>query len=358
MLVRKPHIYSIPVKSELSESDIICILDTDVIIWEGDPADPTRKPPEMYTLIENFCLGIRRLEIFGRPSSLRRGWVTVMTKGFDRQLAVSDDGTVHVEGEEGGQATKWRKETWDEKVKQLLTNGKSVVPMTSEIDALRPKSPVRHGQNMSSGGGSAMSGGVAVGIPPGTNANTMSNTSRFTPGNRPNSFINHSPVVLPQNQMVGQNQMMVQSGMMGMGMGVNQLGMGMGVPVPIDDMMPSVSGWNQMMNVGVGMNAMGGMNVGGMGPPGMPGGHGPGHAGLNTNNVNVGMTPVVPMSGVNVGPHMSMHHHQMMNQMGLAAGGFQGHSAVGFGGGVPVFNPAMNNAGMGWGDQGACICAT
>lgn len=30
----------------------------------------------MYTLIENFCLGLRRLEIFGRPYSLRPGWVT------------------------------------------------------------------------------------------------------------------------------------------------------------------------------------------------------------------------------------------------------------------------------------------
>ncbi|KAF8890670.1 MT-A70-domain-containing protein, partial [Infundibulicybe gibba] len=63
-----------------------CNVDTDVIIWEGDPLDPTRKPPEMYTLIENFCLGVRRLEIFGRPSSLRRGWVTVLGQGQDERL--------------------------------------------------------------------------------------------------------------------------------------------------------------------------------------------------------------------------------------------------------------------------------
>lgn len=320
--------------------------DTDVIIWEGDPADPTRKPPEMYTLIENFCLGIRRLEIFGRPSSLRRGWVTVLTKGLDKQLQLSEDGTVHVEGEEGGQATKWRQEIWDEKIKQLLTNGKTVVPMTPEIDVLRPKSPVRHGQNMSGGGGSAMSGGVAVGIP--SNANT-SNTAnnRFASGNRPPSFINHPPVSLPQNQM-GQNQMMVQPALMGMGVGVNQLGMGIGVPVPIDDMMTSVPGWNPMMNV----NAMAGINVGGIGPPGMPGSHN--HATLGVNNVNVGMTSVGPMGGVNVGSPMPMHH-PMMGQMNIGAGGFQGHSAVGFGGGVPVFNPAMNNGGMGWGDQGETL---
>jgi mRNA (2'-O-methyladenosine-N6-)-methyltransferase len=321
------------------------LLDTDVIIWEGDPADPTRKPPEMYTLIENFCLGIRRLEIFGRPSSLRRGWVTVMTKGLDRQLSMAEDGSVNVEGEEGGKATKWRQEVWDEKVKQLLMNGKPIVPMTPEIEALRPKSPVRHSQNMSGGGSSGMSGGVAVGIPSNANTNTgSSNVSRFASGNRPNTYVPPPPVTLPQNQMIDPNQIMVQPGIIGMGMGVNQFGMGVGVPVAVDDMMSS--GWNPMMNV----NTMGGMNVGGMGPPGMHGGHGHGHAALNANNVGV---TVGPMAGVNVGSPMSMHH-QMMGQMNMGPGGFQGHSAVGFGG-VPVFNPAMNNAGMGW-DQGELWC--
>lgn len=75
--------------------------DTDVVIWEGDQEgacalqisilptwdilihtlDPTRKPPEMYSLIESFCLGARRLEVFGRRRpghQLRRGWVTVL----------------------------------------------------------------------------------------------------------------------------------------------------------------------------------------------------------------------------------------------------------------------------------------
>lgn len=76
----------------------IRVLDTDVIIWEGDPegmpfsihthghwitsvSDPTRKPPEMYALIESFCLGARRLELFGRRRpghQLRTGWVTVL----------------------------------------------------------------------------------------------------------------------------------------------------------------------------------------------------------------------------------------------------------------------------------------
>lgn len=316
-------------------------LDTDVIIWEGDSADPTRKPPEMYTLIENFCLGIRRLEIFGRPSSLRRGWITVMTWGIDCQLSLSEGGSVHVEGEEGGQAVKWQQEIWEGKIKQLLSNSRAVVPMTSEIDALRPKSPVRHGQSISGGGGSAMSGGVAVGIPSNTNTSVNTpNANRFTSGPRPNAFINQSPVILAQNQMVAHNQMMVQPGMMGMGVNVNPLGIGIGFPVPMDDVMSP--GWNPVMNMGSNMSAI---NMGAMGPHGMSGGHG------HTLNPTVGMTPVGPMGGVNIGPPISLQYPQMMSQMNLGPGGFQGHTAVGFGG-VPIFNPSMGNAGMGWGDQG------
>ena len=51
--------------------------------------DPTRKPPEMYSLIESFCLGARRLEVFGRRRpghQLRRGWVTVL---------LDDDGDIN-----------------------------------------------------------------------------------------------------------------------------------------------------------------------------------------------------------------------------------------------------------------------
>ena len=36
-----------------------------------------RKPSEIYSIIENFCLGVRRLELFGNDQSMRPGWVTV-----------------------------------------------------------------------------------------------------------------------------------------------------------------------------------------------------------------------------------------------------------------------------------------
>jgi len=259
-----------------------------------------------------------------------------MTWGVDRQLPLTEDGSLHVEGEEGGQATKWQQEIWEEKIKELLSNSKAVVPMTSEIDVLRPKSPVRHGQGISSGGGSAVSGGVAVGIPSNTN-NPSAN--RFTSGPR---FTNQSPVLLAQNQMVAHNQMMIQPGMMGIGVSVNPLGMGIGFPVSMDDV--TSPGWNSMINMGSNVNTMNNINLGAMGPHGMSGGHAHSHA----LNANMGMTPVGPMGGVNIGPPLSMQHPQMMGQMN---GGFQGHAAVGFGG-VPVFNPSMSHVGMGWGDQG------
>lgn len=94
-----------------TDSNIVhCNVDTDVVVWEGDaegssrfpffsplaipslraqmrtrtddrfsssPADPNLKPPEVQSLIENFCLGTRRLHLYGSPHALRRGWLTV-----------------------------------------------------------------------------------------------------------------------------------------------------------------------------------------------------------------------------------------------------------------------------------------
>ena len=54
-----------------------CNVDTDVVVWEGDARDPALKPPELQSLIENFCQGTRRLHLWGSPRSLRRGWLTV-----------------------------------------------------------------------------------------------------------------------------------------------------------------------------------------------------------------------------------------------------------------------------------------
>ena len=60
-----------------------CNIDTDVILWPGEPTrpggppSPVPKPPELYDMIEHFCLGTRRLELFGTNRNVRRGWLTV-----------------------------------------------------------------------------------------------------------------------------------------------------------------------------------------------------------------------------------------------------------------------------------------
>ncbi|WFC94225.1 mRNA (2'-O-methyladenosine-N(6)-)-methyltransferase [Malassezia brasiliensis] len=64
-----------------------CNIDTDVILWPGETIEPgvdiispLKKPLELYTIAENFCLGTRRLELFGTNRNLRRGWLTVGTE--------------------------------------------------------------------------------------------------------------------------------------------------------------------------------------------------------------------------------------------------------------------------------------
>jgi len=121
-----------------------------VILWEGDPTDPTRKPPEMYTLIENFCLGLRRLELFARARSLRRGWVSVLEDGEEKNVSVVqaqaragsvqlplspeqqlDTGT-NVLGQELSvdRAERWDQEKWEVAMRGWVQNSRAVVPMT------------------------------------------------------------------------------------------------------------------------------------------------------------------------------------------------------------------------------------
>ena len=105
-------------------------IDTDVMIWEGDASDPTLKPPEMYTLVENFCLGLRRLEIFGRSRALRRGWVTALAEGEEERIedGMCIDADENNEGQDN--ATPWDREVWENRIKELSNSGKAVVPMT------------------------------------------------------------------------------------------------------------------------------------------------------------------------------------------------------------------------------------
>jgi mRNA m6A methyltransferase non-catalytic subunit len=131
------------------------LTDTDVLFWEGDPADPTRKPPEMRQLIENFCLGTRRLEIFARAQDLAPGWVGALSTGEVARLGGRSSSTDDAMGEDGGAtdtsagelrvevdddghetlvrvgARRWERSAWEEEITRFANGGKAVVPMST-----------------------------------------------------------------------------------------------------------------------------------------------------------------------------------------------------------------------------------
>ena len=52
-------------------------VDIDLIIAEEAEAGSLDKPEEMFHIVEHFCLGRRRLQLFGRDSTVRPGWLTL-----------------------------------------------------------------------------------------------------------------------------------------------------------------------------------------------------------------------------------------------------------------------------------------
>ncbi|GJN09089.1 hypothetical protein PR202_ga27062 [Eleusine coracana subsp. coracana] len=52
-------------------------IDTDIIIAEEPKDGSTKKPEDMYRIIEHFALGRRRLELFGEDHNIRPGWLTL-----------------------------------------------------------------------------------------------------------------------------------------------------------------------------------------------------------------------------------------------------------------------------------------
>jgi N6-adenosine-specific RNA methylase IME4 len=52
-------------------------IDTDVIVDEEPMIGSLKKPDELYSIIERFCLGRKRLELFGETHNIRKGWLTI-----------------------------------------------------------------------------------------------------------------------------------------------------------------------------------------------------------------------------------------------------------------------------------------
>lgn len=106
--------------------------DVDLIMEEEKEFGSTLKPTELYETIEHFCLGRRRLELFGLDRNLRDGWLTLgggLTKSnFNKSTYLS-----WFEGDG----------TWPRVQNHI---GGKLLGSIPEIDALRPKSPVRPGR--------------------------------------------------------------------------------------------------------------------------------------------------------------------------------------------------------------------
>ena len=52
-------------------------IDIDVIVDEEPEQGSLKKPFEIYDIIERFCLGRRRIELFGENHNIRNGWLTI-----------------------------------------------------------------------------------------------------------------------------------------------------------------------------------------------------------------------------------------------------------------------------------------
>uniref|UniRef100_A0A8D8LQ65 N(6)-adenosine-methyltransferase non-catalytic subunit METTL14 n=3 Tax=Cacopsylla melanoneura TaxID=428564 RepID=A0A8D8LQ65_9HEMI len=91
-------------------------VDIDLIISEEMEYGSLEKPVEIFHIMEHFCLGRRRLHIFGRDSTIRPGWLTIgpdlTNSNFNADTYAS-----------------------------YFLNGYISTGCTERIEALRPKSP-------------------------------------------------------------------------------------------------------------------------------------------------------------------------------------------------------------------------
>ncbi|KAK6628510.1 N6-adenosine-methyltransferase subunit mettl14 [Polyplax serrata] len=110
-------------------------VDIDLIISEETEYGSLEKPVEIFHIIEHFCLGRRRLHLFGRDSTIRPGWLTIGPELTNSNFTPEWYGGYFVKGE--------------------VTTG-----CTERIEALRPKSPPPKGKGVA---GSRGRGGSARG---------------------------------------------------------------------------------------------------------------------------------------------------------------------------------------------------
>lgn len=91
-------------------------VDIDVVLTEEPPTGCLDKPEEIFYIIEHFCMGRRRLHLFGSEKAVRPGWVTVSPDVVGNTF--DPDTYAH-----------------------LMSGDNAFMGTLPEIEALRPKSP-------------------------------------------------------------------------------------------------------------------------------------------------------------------------------------------------------------------------
>ncbi|XP_066254864.1 N6-adenosine-methyltransferase non-catalytic subunit [Euwallacea similis] len=103
-------------------------VDIDLIISEEPEYGSLEKPVEIFHIIEHFCLGRRRIHIFGKDSTIRPGWLTIGPELTNSNF-VPDLYANH------------------------FASDQTTTGCTERIEALRPKSPPPKGKGNAAGRG-------------------------------------------------------------------------------------------------------------------------------------------------------------------------------------------------------------
>jgi len=158
-------------------------IDTDVIVAEEPLFGFTEKPQELYRIIERFCLGRKRIELFGEDHNIRPGWLTLGKSLSSSNLDI-DTYKSFFEGELCYPEVQGYK-------------GGRYVGCTQEIESLRPRSPTRNNNSIinplsnnmgmiNSSGFSYSNNSNAKNLNPSANISNFSNN--FHQSNYMNSF--------------------------------------------------------------------------------------------------------------------------------------------------------------------------
>lgn len=293
--------------------DFVLALNADAAgLTASPPADlnPLPYPPKLLQVIENFCLGTRRLHLFEPKSRARRGWVTVGEDDSSIPKEVkSEVEETKMELETGGTETETDAKgpspsTPDQTPRQILAfdlplynslvqpdpSGRYVLPLVPEIESLRPKSPVRGDRGGRSDPSMPAPGmGAGAGAPAGAGAG----------GRRELMMAQAQATARAQGQGQGQGQMAAgrlnsngfRQGERASGLGMGSLGLPPRMNQNRNQGQAEMGNQNQNQNqVNLGMGIGVGMGNGMQGMSGLNG-----EMGFANDGASYGMDPATPL---------------------------------------------------------------